>query len=124
MNEQSSKPLAAKTKFDKVNKLFDKIGAKNSAELEEAKIKPIHEDYPYAQNGICAMIASMGKGKSYNVMKMIAKQEVIFEQPFFEQVVICSTSSQFDKTVMTYKEAIKRTEFTPVQDSELLNWLE
>jgi hypothetical protein len=72
-----------KTKFDKINKLFDQIGSKNKQELENAKIKPIYDNYPYAQNGIHAFIAPMGSGKTYNYLKMIAKQEELFEEPFF-----------------------------------------
>src|SRR5215469_2240452 len=123
MNEQSSKPLAAKAKFDKVNKLFDKIAKENAEELEHGWITPINDVFPYSKNGIWAFIATMGSGKSYNYVKIIAQQEEIFDEPFFEQAVICSTSSDFDMTVKTYKQAIKKTELTPVKDSELLDWL-
>ena len=87
-------------------------------------IKPIHEKYPYAQNGICAMIASMGSGKSYNYLKAIAKQEVLYpDQPFYELVVICSTSAKFDKTVETYKPLIQKSKLVCVKDSDLIFWL-
>ena len=79
---------------------------------------------PYAQNGICAMIASMGSGKSYNYLKAIAKQEVLNpDQPFYELVVICSTSAKFDKTVETYKPLIKKSKLVCVKDSDLIYWL-
>ena len=87
-------------------------------------IKPIHEKYPFAQKGICAMIASMGSGKSYNYLKFIAKQEILKpDEPFYELVDICSTSSKFDKTVETFKEAIKKSKLVNVKDTELLGWL-
>jgi hypothetical protein len=113
-----------KAKFDKVNRLFTQIGEKNKQELEHAKIKPIDDSYPFAQNGIHAMVAAPGTGKSYNYIKMAAKQEVLFDEPFFFLVLICSTSSNFDKTVQTFKEAITKTKLVAVKDSELLTWLE
>lgn len=110
--------------FNKIEANFRKIAEQNKAELEAALIKPIHDKYPYAQNGICAFIASMGSGKSYNYLKAIAKQEVLFEnQPFYELVVICSTSSKFDKTVETYKPLITKSKLVCVKDSELIYWL-
>jgi hypothetical protein len=55
---------------------------------------------------------------------MIARQEVLDDnEPFFENVVICSTSSEFDKTVMTFKEAISISNLIAVRDSNLLDWV-
>ena len=110
--------------FNEIEHNFQKISEKNKKELEAALIKPIHEKYPYAQNGICAMIASMGSGKSYNYLKAIAKQEVLYpDQPFYELVVICSTSAKFDKTVETYKPLIHKSKLVCVKDSDLIFWL-
>ena len=109
--------------FNEIDRMFTKIGQQNKQELDNALIKPIHEKYPFAQNGICAMIASMGSGKSFNYLKNIAKQEVLFDQPFYELVVICSTSSKFDKTVETYKQCITKSKLVNVKDTDLLDWL-
>ena len=110
--------------FEEIENSFNKIAEKNKAELDAALIKPIHDKFPFAQNGICAMIASMGSGKSYNYLKSIAKQEVLDpNQPFYELVVICSTSAKFDKTVETYKTLIKKSKLVCVKDTDLLNWL-
>lgn len=110
--------------FRQIEDNFRRIGQQHKDELEAALIKPIHDKYPFAQNGICAMIASMGSGKSYNYLKSIAKQEVIFTtQPFYELVVICSTSAKFDKTVETYKQLITKSKLVAVKDSDLLDWL-
>ena len=84
---------------------------------------PIHTDCQFAYNGICAFIAVTGKGKSYNYLNMIAQQEVLFEKPVFEQVVICSTSAEFDQTVKSFKKGILNTEIIFVHDDNLLNWL-
>jgi hypothetical protein len=69
------------------------------------------------------MIATMGAGKTYNYLKLIARQEQLNEEPFFETIVLCSTSGEFDKTVITFKQAIKKTNLIVVKDTELLNWI-
>ena len=81
-------------KFIRIEELFNRLGSKNKEELEYARITPIHEKYPWAQNGITAFIAGMGSGKSYNCLKLIAKQEVLFNEPFYETVALCSTSGE------------------------------
>ena len=64
--------------FRSIDEQFDKISRSNADELGYAQLKPIDEKYPYAQNGITAMIAPVGSGKSYNYLKLMAKQEHIF----------------------------------------------
>lgn len=109
--------------FADIETAFQRIGDKHKQELAEAQIKPIHDKYLFAQNGIAALIASMGSGKSYNYLKYVCKQEVLFDEPFYELVVICSTSAKFDKTVETYKQLIKKSKLVCVKDSDLLDWL-
>jgi len=111
-------------KFRKIDERFDQLSQKNKEELENAKIKSIHELYPFAQNGITVFIAGMGSGKSYNCLKLIAKQEVLFNEPFYETVVLCSTSGEFDKTVKVFKKAIKKSKLIAIKDSDLLAFLE
>lgn len=109
--------------FQSIDKLFDKISERNKKELGYSALKPIDKKFPFAQNGICAMIAPVGSGKSYNYLKIMAKQEKLFDAPFFELIVICSTSAKFDRTVQTFKEAIKDSKIVAVKDSELLEYL-
>ena len=109
--------------FKKIDEQFDKISKANAEELGYAQLKPIHEKFAYAQNGICALIAPVGSGKSYNYLKMMDKQEAIFDEPFFELIVICSTSSKFDKTVLTFKDTVKKSKIVPVKDVDLLDYL-
>jgi len=112
-------------KFNDIDKLFNKISDENREELENARIKPIHPSlFPYSQNGIIAFIAPMGAGKSYNYLKLASKQQVIFSQPFYELVVICSTSSKFDKTVKNFKSSITKSKLVPVKDTDLLDFLD
>lgn len=109
--------------FKKVDELFDRISKRNQEELGYAQLKPIDEKFPFAQNGITAMIAPVGSGKSYNYLKIMANQEQLFNEPFYELIVICSTSAKFDKTVMTFKEAIKKSKIVAIKDSDLLDYL-
>jgi len=112
-------------KFNEIDKLFDKIAEENKEELENARIKPIHPNlFPYSQNGICAFIAPMGAGKSYNYTKFAARQQFIFDQPFYELVVICSTSSKFDKTVKNFKKSITKSKLVAIKDTDLLDFLD
>ena len=121
MKRKSNKEIDEQ--FNKIEELFDKIKEQNAEELGYSALKPIDDKFPFAQNGICAMIAPVGSGKSYNYLKLMAKQEVIFNEPFFELIVICSTSAKFDRTVMTFKEAIKKSKIVAVKDSDLLDYL-
>ena len=109
--------------FKRVDEQFDKISRAQADELGYAQLKPIDSKCPYAQNGITAMIAPVGSGKSYNYLKIMAKQECIYDEPFFELIVICSTSSKFDKTVETFKDTIKKSKIVPVKDVDLLDYL-
>ena len=109
--------------FKRVDEQFDKISRMNAEELGFAQLKPIDKSFPMAQNGITAMIAPVGSGKSYNYLKIMAKQECIFNEPFFELIAICSTSSKFDKTVITFKDTIKKSKIVPVKDVDLLDYL-
>ena len=109
--------------FEEIDKSFDKIMKEQKQELENAKIKPIHDKLPFAQNGITGLIAPPGSGKTFTYLKLICQQEVLNKDPFFELVVICSTSSKFDKTVESFKEAIKKSKLVCVKDSDLLSWL-
>ena len=110
-------------RFKKIDELFEKIQSKNKVELENAMIKPVHDKYPLAQNGIVGLIAPPGSGKSFTYLKLAAQQEQLFNEPFFELIVICSTSNKFDKTVEAYKDVIKKSKIVALKDSDLLSWL-
>ena len=110
-------------RFKKIDELFEKIQTKNKVELENAMIKPVHDKYPLAQNGIVGLIAPPGSGKSFTYLKLAAQQEQLFNEPFFELIVICSTSNKFDKTVEAYKDVIQKSKIVALKDSDLLSWL-
>ena len=108
--------------FSEIDKAFEKTQKKNKY-LKHALLTPIHDKYPYAQNGITAMIASMGSGKTYTYLKLIKQQEVLFDDAFYELVVICSTSNKFDATVNAFKPLITKSKLVALKDTDLLDWL-
>ena len=110
-------------KFADIDKAFSRISSRNKQVLDNALIKPIHERFLLSQNGIAAFIAPMAGGKSYTYIKLAAQQEVLFNEPFFELIVICSTSSKFDETVNTFKDIIKKSKLVAIKDSDLLDYL-
>ena len=65
----------------------------------------------------------MGAGKTYNYLKFAAQQERIYDEPFYEDITICSTSGEFDETVRTFKKSIRKSNLITVQDNDLLQFL-
>lgn len=108
--------------FKDIDKQFDATQKKNKY-LKHALLTPIHDKYPYAQNGITAMIASMGSGKTYTYLKLMKQQEVLFDDAFYELIVLCSTSNKFDATVNAFKPLITKSKLVPIKDTELLEFL-
>ena len=108
--------------FKEIDKQFDATQRKNKY-LKHALLTPIHEKYPYAQNGITAMIASMGSGKTYTYLKLMKQQEVLFDDAFYELIVLCSTSNKFDATVNAFKGLITKSKLVPIKDTDLLEFL-
>ena len=118
----NQKPKSIDTAFKEIDKQFDKVQKKNKY-LKYALLTPIHDKYPYAQNGITAMIASMGSGKTYTYLKLMKQQEVLFDDAFYELIVICSTSNKFDATVNAFKGLITKSKLVAIKDSDLLEFL-
>ncbi|EAX78812.1 hypothetical protein TVAG_039660 [Trichomonas vaginalis G3] len=111
-------------KFADIDKKFENVLNKNKRKLENAQIKPIHDKFLFAQNGITGLIAPPGSGKTFTYLKMAAQQQELDEKnPFYELVVICSTSGQFDQTVNSFKDIIKKSKLVCIKDSELLDWI-
>jgi len=125
MIEWKIRPYSSVKRFEEVNKIFEELEAKFKSLLEHSKIKPIHEDFLFAQNGLTALIAGTGTGKSYNYVRMIANSETLIpKKPFFEDIVVCSTSAKFDTTVKIYRQAIKKSNLIPIKDDDLIDFLE
>ena len=109
--------------FKAIDDFFDKVQKENKKDLDNAAIKPIHDRFPLTQNGITALIAPPGSGKTFTYLKLAAQQERLFDDPFFELIAICSTSNKFDKTVNSFKDCIKKSKVVAIKDTDLLDWL-
>ena len=55
--------------FRKIDEQFDKISRANAEELGYNQLKPIHDKFCFAQNGITALIAPVGSGKRKNYIQ-------------------------------------------------------
>jgi len=110
--------------FKRIDKIIASQANKNKEGLSNAKLKPFHHLFPFSQNGICPFIAGVGRGKTFNYLKLAAQQQEIFDKPIFEHVVICSTSGEFDETVNTFKTIINKSKLRIISDDDLLPFLE
>ena len=106
-----------------VDKEIKKVINKNKRELNTALIKPIHPNHKFSSNGLYMMIGKPGSGKTYYILKHILLSERLFDKPYYNLIVFCSTSNGLDKTVLAFKEKIK-THILFINDTELLPFLE
>ena len=51
------------------------------------------------------------------------QQEVLFDDAFYELIVICSTSNKFDATVNAFKGLITKSKLVAIKDTDLLEFL-
>ena len=61
--------------------------------------------------------------KTYYILKHILLSEKLFNKPYYNLIVFCSTSNGLDKTVLAFKDKIK-TPLVFLSDTELLPFLE
>ena len=109
--------------INEVNEDIEKIIKKNKKELSTALIKPMHKNHKFSTNGLYAFIGRMGSGKTFYIMKHIMLSEKLFERPYYNLIVFCSTSNGLDKTILAFKDKIK-TRLLFINDTELLEFLE
>lgn len=106
-----------------VNDEIAKVIKKNKKELDTALIKPMTKQHKFSTNGLYAFVGKPGSGKTYYIIKHILLSEKLFEKPYYNLIVFCSTSNGLDKTVLAFKDKIK-TPIIFINDSELLDFLE
>ena len=109
--------------ISEVDKEIKSIIKKNKRELETALIKPMHPQHQFSSNGLYLFIGKPGSGKTYYILKHILLSEKLFDKPYYNLIVFCSTSNGLDKTVLAFKDKIK-TPLIFLSDTELLPFLE
>ena len=50
--------------FQQIDDSFNKLAQQNKSELDAALIKPIHDQYPFAQNGVVCNDSVYGQRKN------------------------------------------------------------
>ena len=70
------------------------------------------------------MLATAGCGKSRFIIKHILMSEQLFDDPYYSQIVYCSTSGELDKTISSYiNSKVIKTPLIEVPDNKLMDFL-
>ena len=100
------------------------IASKHQNALNNALIVPLSPDWPFSTNGLYLMLATAGCGKSRFIIKHILMTEKLFDEPYYTQIVYCSTSGELDKTISTYVNSkVIKTPLVEVPDTQLMDFL-
>ena len=107
-----------------VEQQMTEIARKHKDQLNAAQIVPLHPDWRFSTNGLYLFLATAGCGKSRFIIKHILMSEQLFPEPYYTQIVYCSTSGELDKTISTYIHSkIIKTPLVEVPDSQLMSFL-
>ncbi len=118
----SRKKLTTKEIIRKTEDLIKETLRKNQREIEGALIKPLSKDYPFSTNGIYFLIGKPGSGKSYFIWKHIMITERLFQKPYYQKIIYCSTSGKFDKTGETLCKNVN-TPIVYLSEDQLMDYL-
>ena len=103
---------------------MNQIASKHKNALNAAQIVPLSPEWPFSTNGLYLMLATAGCGKSRFIIKHILLTEQLFNEPYYSQIVYCSTSGELDKTISTYiNSKIIKTPLVEVPDTKLMDFL-
>ena len=109
---------------DSIEKQMNQIASKHKNALNAAQIVPLSPEWPFSTNGLYLMLATAGCGKSRFIIKHILLTEQLFNEPYYSQIVYCSTSGELDKTISTYiNSKIIKTPLVEVPDTKLMDFL-
>ncbi len=100
--------------MEKVRKIMDDVQQKESEDLDFEKITPFDEECKFGKNGLWLFIGPQGSGKTHKLLETILYTELVYDKPYFDNIIFCSTSEQLDKTLDAFKKKIKtKIEFVP-----------
>ena len=106
--------------IEKVNDIMAEVQEKEKKELDFEKIEPFSEECKFGKNGLWLFIGPQGSGKTHKLIETILFTEMIYDKPYFDNIIFCSTSEALDKTLELFKKKIKtKIEFVP--ESKLLD---
>ena len=104
----------------KVRSIMDEVQEKEHEELNFEKIEPFDEECKFGKNGLWLFIGPQGSGKTHKLIETILYTEMVYEKPYFDNIIFCSTSEQLDKTLELFKKKIK-TKIEFVKEDKLLD---
>jgi hypothetical protein len=106
-----------------VNAMMDTIMDDNNEELDMEKIEPFSDECKFGKNGLWLFVGPQGSGKTHKIIQTILYTEMMGDKPFFDNIIVSSTSDSLDKTFDAFKEKITtRIEFVP--EKELMGRLQ
>jgi hypothetical protein len=113
-----------------IHKLENKINSKmiklrkQSKFLENGKVSPIHNNYPYSNVGFMLFVGKMGSGKTNHVLKHLIISDNIGgnNKTFDSKIVYSGSIGEDDKTYNTFKKALK-TPIVNVPPDKLMQFL-
>ena len=109
---------------DEIERKMNEIANKHKNSLNAAQITPLSPEWEFSTNGLYLMLATAGCGKSRFIIKHILMSEKLFDEPYYAQIVYCSTSGELDKTISTYiNSKIIKTPLIEVPDNQLMDFL-
>lgn len=98
---------------------MEEVQEKKHDELDFEKIEPFDEECKFGKNGLWLFIGPQGSGKTHKLIETILYTEMVYDKPYFDNIIFCSTSEELDKTLELFKKKIK-TKIEFVKEYELL----
>ena len=111
-----------KSIINEVDKILDKGATQNKQELTNALILPFSEEYPFCSNGVYFFCGKMGSGKTYGAIRHIMITDRLTTKPYYDQIVVSSTSGNSDKTAATFMKECQ-SPIKAVNDESLMPFL-
>ena len=107
-----------------IERQMNEIANKHKNALNSAQIVPMSPNWKFSTNGLYLMLATAGCGKSRFIIKHILMSEQLFNEPYYSQIVYCSTSGELDKNISTYVHSkVIKTPLVEIPDNQLMAFL-